>query len=42
MHNLSINGNLHHGADQGQLLLLLLLLSIGFFLLLQMLFFTNA
>jgi hypothetical protein len=40
MHNLSINGNLHHGADQGQLLLLLL--SIGFFLLLQMLFFTNA
>jgi hypothetical protein len=41
MHNLSINGNLHHGADQGQLLLLLLL-SIGFFLLLQMLFFTNA
>jgi hypothetical protein len=38
MHNLSINGNLHHGADQGQLLLL----SIGFFLLLQMLFFTNA
>jgi hypothetical protein len=27
MQNLSINGNLHHGADQGQLLLLL---SIGF------------
>jgi hypothetical protein len=39
MHNLSISGNLHHGADQGQLLLLL---SIGFFLLLQVLFFTNT